>query len=141
MKVNVKANIDPQLIAKRVPQADHELAVMAQKDTEQFVPMANRLLRNGTQVVDGKIVYPGPQAHYLYVGKVRVDPKTGAAGFLTEDGWKSRYGVKKKITNKDLTLAHPGVDPKAQPYWFEFSKSLNLDKWLKKYKEALTHGQ
>lgn len=138
MKVNVKANIDPKLIAKRTPKADHALAEKVAADTEKFVPFLTGNLVNSTKVEGGKIIYPGPYAHYLYMGKVWIDPKINAAGFLTSDGWKSRYGAKKIETDRNLVLAHPSADPNAQPHWFEASKSLNLNKWLVFYKKELT---
>ena len=33
-----------------------------------------------------------PYARMLYYGKVMVDPDTGAAGFLTKNGWRSKAG-------------------------------------------------
>ena len=58
------------------------------------------------------IVIPGPEVRMLYHGKVMVDPETGTAGFLTADGWKSRKGVKKSISNRDIeytTTKNPEV--------------------------------
>lgn len=133
MEVRVKADIDPNLIAKRTAKADHALAVEAAKDTEKFVPMLNGGLREGTRVSDNKIIYPPPYAHYHYVGIVYVDPKTGAAGFLTDDGWKSRKGIKKIPSSRKLK------HKVGQDHWFEPSKAVNMDKWLNFYKKALTN--
>ena len=43
-----------------------------------------------TVIGSGEIVWRTPYAHYVYEGKVYVDPITHAAGFMTEDGWRSR---------------------------------------------------
>lgn len=67
-------------------------------------------------------------ARYLYHGKVLVDPKINAAGFLTDEGWKSRYGSKKIETDRNLVF-NKSVHPQAQAYWFEASKAQNLGKW------------
>lgn len=57
-----------------------------------------------------------PYAHYLYHGKVWVDPKTHAAGFLTANGWRSRKGVPKVETSRDLQYDKT-KNPQAGPYW------------------------
>jgi len=57
-----------------------------------------------------------PYAHYLYKGKVWVDPKTRAAGFLTANGWRSRKNVPKIGTDRDLQFDRT-KNPMAGPYW------------------------
>lgn len=122
MKFNVTTNIDPELIEKRVPKADHDLAVMAQKDTEKFVPYLTGNLANSTKVIGSKIFYPGPYAHYLYEGKSR--------------GGKVSYGKNKKLKSRNLVF-NKASHPLAQDHWFEASKALNMEKWEKAYKESL----
>lgn len=57
-----------------------------------------------------------PYARMLYHGKVMVDPKTGAAGFLTPNGWRSRKGVPKVPSNRDIDYSTT-KNPQAGPYW------------------------
>lgn len=128
MKVNVKSNIDPKLIAKRTPRADHILAVQAAKDTEQFVPALTGSLSQRTQVKDGTITYPGPYARYLYGGKVMVDPATGSP-------WATK-GATKVLTDRNLVF-NRSMHGQAQAEWFEASKALNLNKWLRVYGKAI----
>lgn len=129
MRTNVKVNIDPKLIAKRTPKAEHILAVQAAKDTEQFVPALTGSLSQRTQVKDVKIIYPGPYARYLYGGKVMVDPATGSP-------WATK-GATKVLTDRNLVF-NRAMHGQAQAEWFEASKSLNLDKWLRVYGKAIT---
>ena len=64
-----------------------------------------------------EIVTDTPYARYLYYGKVMVDPVTGAAGFLDKDGqWKSRRGVPKVATDRDLQYTKD-KNPLAGPFW------------------------
>lgn len=63
-----------------------------------------------------EIEVQGPYANYQYHGKVMVDPKTGAAGFLTPEGWRSRRGVAKVLTDRDLEY-DTTKNPLAGPYW------------------------
>lgn len=57
-----------------------------------------------------------PYARMLYYGKVMVDPQTHAAGFLTENGWKSRKGVKKVVSNRDIVYDR-SKNHQAGPLW------------------------
>jgi len=57
-----------------------------------------------------------PYARMLYYGKVMVDPKTGAAGFLTANGWRSRKGVPKVKSNRDIRYDKT-KNPRAGPFW------------------------
>lgn len=116
------------------PRAAHVLAVQIAKDTEPFVPAMTKSLVNRTQVVDGKIIYPGPYARYLYYGKVMVDSVTGKGPMriVTKDGdevIRFRKGATLKPTSKDLNISQ-AVHPQAQSHWLEGSKAQNLEKWL-----------
>ena len=71
------------------------------------------------------IVIPGPEVRMLYHGKVMVDPETGKAGFLTADGWKSRKGVKKSISNRDIEYTTT-KNPEAGPYWDRRTKAADM---------------
>lgn len=129
MKANVKVNIDPRLIAKRTPKADHILALQAAKDTEKFVPMLTGSLKNRTKVEGGKITYEGPYARFLYGGLVMVDPATGSP-------WASK-GATKVLTDRNLVF-NTASHADAQAAWFEASKALNLDTWLRVYGKAVS---
>lgn len=130
MKFNVISNFSNALIkaTQAVERVDHILAIQAEKDTEQFVPALTGSLSNRTKVVGGKIIYPGPYAHYLYVGKLFVDPATGSS-------WASKGAVKTE-TNKDLVFTRK-MHRKAQNHWFEASKALNMEKWARVYGKAV----
>ncbi len=57
-----------------------------------------------------------PFARMLYYGKVMVDPVTRAAGFLTENGWRSRKGVPKVVSSRDIEY-NKTKNPRAGPFW------------------------
>lgn len=57
-----------------------------------------------------------PQARMLYYGKVMVDPVTRAAGFLTANGWRSRKGVPKVASDRDIQYDKT-KNPEAGPLW------------------------
>ena len=109
-------------LARAGPKAKHAMAVQMAKDTEQFVPARTGLLSYVTRVKDDTIIYPGPYAHYLYGGKLFIDPHTGSA-------WAPK-GASKVITGKNLNISK-AMHGKAQSHWFEASKAQNLDKWIR----------
>lgn len=113
------------------PRTEHVLATQIAKDTEPFVPMLTGSLKNRTRVVKGEIIYPGPYAHYLYVGKLMVDPQTGSP-------WAS-YGTTKVYTERPLVMNRKS-HPDATDHWFEASKSINLEKWIRVAKKAVRSG-
>lgn len=69
-----------------------------------------------TDINKPEIVTDTPYAKYLFYGKKMVDPDTGAAGFMTPEGWRSRKGVPKVRTNEDLVYNRT-KNPQAGPHW------------------------
>lgn len=57
-----------------------------------------------------------PQARMLYYGKTMVDPVTHAAGFLTPNGWRSRKGVPKVVSGRDIQYDQT-KNSQAGPFW------------------------
>lgn len=102
------------------PRAENILAIQIAKDTEPYVPALTKSLANRTRVDGDTIIYLGPYAHFLYNGKLMIDPNTGSA-------WATK-GATKVVTGKDLNISK-AVHSKAQSHWFEASKAQNLPKW------------
>lgn len=69
-----------------------------------------------TDINKPEIVTDTPYARYLFHGKVMVDPKINAAGFMTPEGWRSRKGCVKVQTDRDLKYFR-GKNPQAGPRW------------------------
>lgn len=121
--------------------AAHALAVQVAKDTEQFVPALTGSLANRTKVVGDKIVYPGPYARYLYEGKVMVDTKTGKGPvrIVTKNGseiFRFPKGATLKATDRPLKF-NKSFHKNAQDHWFEASKAMNKEKWLRIAKKLM----
>jgi len=126
--VHVTVNIDPNLIAKRAKRADHILAQQVKKDTRPFVPALTSSLSRRAKAPDNVLIYPGPYARYLYGGKLMVDPNTGSS--------YAKKGNTKVLTDKSLVF-NKATHADAQAEWFEASKAVNLDKWIRVYGKAL----
>lgn len=69
-----------------------------------------------TDIRKPEIVTDTPYAKYLFHGKVMIDPQINAAGFMTPEGWRSRKGCVKVLTNRGLQIFR-GKNPQAGPRW------------------------
>ena len=69
-----------------------------------------------TNIRKPEIVTDSPDAQYLFRGKVMVDPKTNAAGFMTPKGWRSRKGCVKVRTGRNLQY-NKTKNPRAGARW------------------------
>ena len=75
-----------------------------------------------TDIRKPEIVTEAPQANYLFVGKVMIDPKINAAGFMTPEGWRSRKNSIKVLTSRNLKYTKT-KNPLAGPRWDKALKS------------------
>ena len=105
-------------IAKAAKKSEVWLANEVLKDTDPFVPALTGSLSQRSYTEGNLVIYPGLYARYLYYGKVMEGPPTGP----------------KHATNRDLVYTK-SVHPNAQSHWFEASKALNLQKWIKGVKK------
>lgn len=76
-----------------------------------FVPGgAKSHLNQNTDLRVDKIIYQGPDAHYLYIGKKYIDPKYKKGAFYSQDfGYWSRPGITKINSGEDLVYHTPGT--------------------------------
>lgn len=134
LKLTIHDNLTAALVKElgaAATKAEHTLAIQVQKDTEPFVPALTKSLANRTQIVENKVIYPGPYARFLYYGKLMIDPATGSA-------WAPK-GATKVVTGTNLKFNH-SVHNLAQAHWCEASKAQNLDKWIGIAKKAVADG-
>lgn len=124
MRVSVKINPASKVLKDHGLNASGDVQMFHTQNVlrriQKYMPyrsgyMIKRMIA-ATDIRKPQIVVPGPEARMLYHGKVMVDPKTGAAGFLTEDGWKSRRGVPKVVSNRDIQYTKT-KNPEAGPYY------------------------
>lgn len=125
-------------LANAGTRAEHTVAAQAAADTKKYVPKKTGSLRQRTRVRGNQIIYPGPYARYLYYGKYMVDAKTGKGPMhFTDDKGnehiKYRKGSHLIPTQRDLVFHEPGT----RSHWFEYSKTQNLEKWLRVAERAV----
>lgn len=112
-------------LANGCTKAEHKVATEILSDTDPYVPFLNGVLSESARVVNNYVIYGGqfaPYAHYLYYGKLRVDPETGSS--------YAPYGATKVLTDKDLVF-NKATHGQATSHWFEASKAENLEKWVR----------
>ena len=93
----------------------------------QYVPWETGSLGksaySATQIGSGKVIYPGPYAHYMYYGEV-YGPNIPV--YEDDSGVPARFfsppGQKKHPTGRALQYA-TDVNPLAGPFWFERMKA------------------
>lgn len=101
---------------------------------QPYVPWQTGTLARSPYAVNsfgsGRIIYPGPYAHYQYMGEVYgpnipiVDSASGLAHFV------SPKGQKKHPTGRQLQHDQ-SLNPLAGPFWIERMKADRMDDILK----------
>lgn len=107
----------------------------------RFTPRKTGLLIQTAKERPWEIEYIQPYSAYMYYGKVFVDPQTGASGFLTDEGWKSRKGVKKIPSNRTFKY-NKDLSPNATDHWDEVAaRSGELNKLYRTLNAGLQSGR
>ncbi len=108
MKVTVAANLDDAatMLRRRGLEPGGRVQRLftneVAKHSDPYIPMQQGLLKNTRIIGADSITYNSPYARMMYYGKVMVDPVIKAAGFLTPQGWRSRKGVKKIVSDREF---------------------------------------
>lgn len=143
--MKVKVNISPEAIirSRRLGkgQAVHKFFTNeVRRVSDNYVPFRAGALKNNVTIDDNgtAITYNSPYARYHWYGKLMVDPEYGVGALYDEDyGYWSRPGVKKVLTDKDLS--YTGA-PMRGPKWtlraFADNKEA-IEKSIEKYIENL----
>ncbi len=89
-----------------------------------------------TEIGSGKVVYPGPYAHYMYYGEI-YGPNIPV--FDDDSGTPTRFfsppGRKKHPTGRELQYKKD-VNPLAGSFWFERMKADHLQEIIKEAEDA-----
>ena len=124
MKVKLRLPSAAQIIRSKGLAADGAVQMFHTQNVlrriKKFMPFRSgamyKITVAQTDIRKPEIVTETPGARYLFRGKVMVDPKLGVAGFMTPEGWRSRKGCVKVLTNRDLQF-FKGKNPQAGPRW------------------------
>lgn len=140
-----KLSLDFTPIGKKLDFAQEVLDAQVWDDVQKYMPVDTGDLKSRTQAVNdayagfssGRVyLYPPSSEYgrYLYEGKVMVDPQYSKGGFYSpEFGFWSRPGVKKVLTDRDLTYSNP----MATAHWGETAYEKHYNEWVNVVERAL----
>lgn len=125
---NASIHINLGRFYRNMDKAQKAFGPMVMGDMKPFMPHKSGAMQQLTYATeDGKkVIVDTPYAKYQNGGKVMEDPIYHCAGFMTENGWRSRKGVKKVLTDRDLHY----TSPYAKPHWANEAKKKNCFRWL-----------
>ena len=87
-----------------------------------------------------EIEYFQPWSAYTYFGEIYVDPVTGASGFLTDEGWFSRKGVKKVPSGR--MMQYQKKNPYSTDHWdIKAAEAGQLNKLYRTLNNATKSGR
>ena len=118
----IRCEIDISRFRKQFEQAQWYLGKKVLEDCKDFMPLRDGSLRQRSVVLrEGReVLFPGPYARFLYMGKVMVDPDTGSP-------WARKDAIK-VVTDRDLTYSAGG------PKWFDAAKAAHGEAWVAEVK-------
>lgn len=145
IETKVRTSIDPKYITESCREAEHKMAIQAEKDTRPFVPRLTGKLVNSAVVRGNTITWSTPYVRTLYWNKKLVEPTPPhVVGFYNRKyGWFSRPGVKKVYAPKaDPSLSGEwNFHSSGADHWFWKSANKNIGRWLLvAIKEISLHG-
>lgn len=125
VKGHVRVNLRFAKYGPRFSKAQEWLGQQVLADSKLYMPLKTGSLQQQSYVTEGgrQVVFPGPYARYLYMGKVMVDPETGSP-------W-ARKGAVKVVTDRDLRFA-TGV-----PHWAEVAQNEHGKEWATECKRII----
>lgn len=127
---NIRCDLNFDRFSKQFYQAQQWLGNRVLEDSKPFMPHVTGDLQQRSMVLNGgrEVLFSGPYARFLYMGKVMVGEVTGSA-------W-ARKGESKVVTNKPLAYSTPG----ATAFWFDAAKAANGDYWISESKRIAGGG-
>lgn len=124
MKVKLQLPSASQLIRSKGLANDGDVQQFHTKNVLQrikrYMPFVSgatyKLTVAQTDISKPEIVTEAPHANYIFRGKKMIDPQINASGFLTPEGWRSRRGSVKVLTDEPLNY-NRSKNPAAGPRW------------------------
>lgn len=120
----VRVNIKFDRFSKQFQEAQLALSKMVLEGCKSYMPKVTGSLEQRSYVDSSgaRVVFDGPYARFLYMGKVMVDPDTGSP-------WARKY-ARKVVTDRLLKYSRP----EATSHWFDAAKAANGDAWIAEVK-------
>jgi len=145
---DVTLDINLERFEQQFQRAQYELDSTVMTDMEPFMPKQSGTFINVTKAQSAAIAGSGkvvaaasPFGRFLYKGKTMVDVETGSpfARPAAKKVLVSEFGGK-TAARENLDLSK-GVNPNAQPEWFEAAKERHVKTWIRKTKRIAGGGE
>jgi hypothetical protein len=138
-----KLSLNFDFVTNRIKKAQMALDTQVWLDVQKYMPIDTGNFIQETNAINmaiagkGRVyLYPpnDPRGHYLYEGKLYVDPVYGKGAFYSPTyGFWSRPNIKKVKTEKDLTYSNPNAISR----WGEVAYSNHHQDWVEVVRKAL----
>lgn len=117
---NILCQISLDRFSKQFAEAQQWLGDRVLEGCRAVMPHHTGVLQQESHTEDSgkQVVFPGPTARFLYMGKVMVGEETGSP-------W-ARKGEKKVTTDRSIQYSNP----QATDHWFDEAKARNGDYWI-----------
>lgn len=104
---------------------------------DRYTPKAENILAGTAKALAEYILYDTPYAHYIWEGRLMVDPDTLKAAFCDpEYGFWSRPGIKKTYDPKNRTLQYQAAE--ATAHWNDTAFQNHKDEIIEGITKILT---
>lgn len=139
--MNLKIDLNEPRILQKVTNNKFGLLVSTEwkRLIDPYTPKDTGLMVQSVKLRPWEIEYIQPYSAYQYYGELYVDPVTGAGGFLTDEGWMSRPGVKKIPSGRSLN--YQKNNPYSTDHWdVKAEQAGQMDKLYRTLNSALQSG-
>lgn len=144
---HVRANLDLSHYSERFRDAQQWLGDHVLAGCKPFLPKVTGSLEQRSYVAKGgrEVVFPGPYARYLYMGKVMVDSVTGKGPRKIPTGpgeyvLRFRKYATLVPTTRPLTYTKTS-HPQATDHWFDHAKAKYGQAWITGLKREFGEGR
>lgn len=134
---NIRVELSLDRFSKQFKEAQQWLGDRVLEDCKPYMPhlTGNFQQRSHTENGGARVVFPGPYARYLYMGKVMVDKVTGRGPMKIYDApggsYILRYREGAELIPTDRPLQYTKQHhPQATDHWFDAAKAKHQDYWI-----------
>ena len=141
--ITIELNLDR--FSEQFQRAQWFLSNQVLHDCRPFMPFQTGSLSQRSYADENRVVFPGPYARYLYMGKVMVDSVTGKGPRKIPDGaggYVLRFmkGATLVPTSRRLNYSTQS-NPGATDHWFDAAKAQHGEEWIARVKEIAGGGE
>ena len=137
--MNIRIELNEPQILQKVTSDKFGLFVSLswKKLLNPYTPRDTGLMMKSVKYRPWEIEYFQRYSAYMYFGEIYVDPIFNCSGFMTSEGWKSRFKVKKVPSGRKFNYGKGGTD-----HWdVKAAEAGQLDKLYRTLNDELQSGR